>query len=162
MRKAVHRTIFLFIILLVLGVTSAEAIVAIPEFSLSSVVDGTPITSESYKDKVVLITFFATWCKPCMKEIKVLKQLHKELGPRGFSVVALSIDEGGPGMVAKLVELREINYPVAMATRSTVQDFGNFSAVPTSFLVNRKGHVVRSYTGFLPHKRIAKVIEDLL
>lgn len=159
---SVKRVVCCLVILIFLTGGVACAIEPMPEFSLSSVVDDSPVTSENYKDKVVLITFFATWCTPCMQEIDILKELHKELNDRGFSVVALSIDEGGSGIVRKLVELRQINYPVAMATRDTVKDFGDFSGIPKSFLVNRMGHVVKSYTGFLPHKRILHDIEELL
>ncbi len=162
MQKILHTVIFHLIFILSMVVSPAGATVAMPEFSLSSVVDGTPITSDSYKEKVLLVTFFATWCKPCMQEVVILKQLQSDLGPRGFSVVALSIDEAGPGIVSKLVKIRQINYPVAMATRAIIHDFGDFSGIPTSFLVNRQGHVVRSYTGFISPKRITQDIKALL
>ena len=101
MQRILHTIIYHLIFILVMAVSPAGATVAMPAFSLSSVVDGTAITSDSYKEKVLLVTFFATWCKPCMQEVAIFKQLQRDLGPRGFSVVALSIDEGGPGIVSK-------------------------------------------------------------
>ncbi len=140
----------------------ANAVVAMPEFSLSSVVNGKTVNSESFKGKVLLITFFATWCPPCRQEIPNLIQLHKDLGPQGFSVIGLSVDEGGPKIVAKLVEQEKINYPVLMADRSTARSFGGIAGIPTSFLVNRKGNVVKKYPGFVPHSLLEKDIKAVL
>ncbi len=133
-----------------------------PEFSLPSAVDGKVVNSESFKGKVLLITFFATWCPPCRQEIPTLIQLHKDLGPRGFAVIGLSVDEGGPKVVAKLVEQEKINYPVLMADRSTARSFGGIAGIPTSFLINKKGHVVKKYPGFVPHTLLERDIKAVL
>ncbi len=140
----------------------ANAAVAMPEFSLPSVVDGNVVNSDSFKGKVLLITFFATWCPPCRQEIPTLIQLYKDLGPRGFAVIGLSVDEGGPKVVAKLVEQEKINYPVLMADRSTARSFGGIAGIPTSFLVNRKGHVVKKYSGFVTHQRLERDVKAVL
>jgi thiol-disulfide isomerase/thioredoxin len=138
------------------------AAVAMPQFSLSSVVDGTMVDSTSFKDQVLLVTFFATWCPPCRQEIPALKQLQEELGPRGFSVLALSVDEAGPRVVAQLVKQQKINYPVVMADRATADNFGGISTLPTSFLVNRQGHVVKTYAMFTPHVLLKRDIEAIM
>ncbi len=140
----------------------ANAATAMPEFSLPSAVDGKVVNSESFKGKVLLITFFATWCPPCRQEIPTLIQLHKDLGPRGFAVIGLSVDEGGPKVVAKLVEQEKINYPVLMADRSTARSFGGIAGIPTSFLINKKGHVVKKYPGFVPHTLLERDIKAVL
>ena len=147
---------------LLLGGTLAGAAVPMPEFSLSSAVDGKTVHSDSFKGKVLLVTFFATWCPPCRQEIPTLIQLHKDLGPKGFSVLGLSVDEGGGGIVAKLIEQEKINYPVLMSDSSTPNKFGGVAGIPTSFLVNRKGNVVKRYPGFVPHKLLQRDIEALL
>ena len=136
--------------------------VSMPEFSLPSVLDGKVVSSEDFKGKVLLITFFATWCPPCRQEIPTLVELQREYGPRGFSVIGLSVDEGGPRVVARLVRQAKINYPVLMADRATARAFGGIAGIPTSFLVNRKGHVVKKYPGYVPHNLLARDIEALL
>jgi len=140
----------------------ANAATAMPEFSLPSAVDGKVVNSGSFKGKVLLITFFATWCPPCRQEVPTLIQLHKDLGPRGFAVIGLSVDEGGPKVVAKLVEQEKINYPVLMADRSTARSFGGIAGIPTSFLINKKGHVVKKYPGFVPHALLERDIKAVL
>jgi len=140
----------------------AGTVVPMPQFSLSSVLDGKTVNSESLKGKALLITFFATWCPPCREEIPGLIRLQKELSGKGFSVIGLSVDEGGAGIVAKLVKSEKINYPVLLADRSTAHDFGGIAGIPTSFLVNRKGNVVKKYPGFVPHSLLQRDIQSVL
>lgn len=159
-----HSILFFFCFLcLVLGLSSASyAAVSMPDFSLPTAVDGKVVSSESFKGKVMLVTFFATWCPPCRQEIPHLIQLHNEYGPKGFTVIGLSVDEGGIKVVSKLVNQAKINYPVLMADRATARAFGGIGGIPTSFLVNKKGHVVKKYPGFVPHSLLARDIEAVL
>jgi len=66
-----------------------------PPFSLPAVIDGSVVDSERYRGNALLITFFATWCPPCLQEIPTLKDLHAKFHQQGFTVVALAVDEGG-------------------------------------------------------------------
>jgi len=141
---------------------ASPAAVTLPEFALPSVTDGHVVSSEDFKGKVMLITFFATWCPPCRQEIPTLIELYREYGPKGFVVIGLSVDEGGPRVVARLVKQEKINYPVLMADRATTRAFGGIVGIPTSFLVNRKGHVVKKYPGYVPHGLLARDIEEIL
>lgn len=133
-----------------------------PPFSLPAALDGSVVTSEHYRGKTMLVTFFATWCPPCLQEIPTLKELHSKFHQQDFVVVALSVDEGGPSAVAQLVRQASINYPVLMADKRTAQDFGNIVALPTTFLVNKSGHVVKKYPGFVPRNMLEKDIESVL
>lgn len=149
-------------LILLLSSSLTCAATVLPQFSLPSVTDGKKVSSEDYKSKVLLITFFATWCPPCRQEIPTLKKLQGELGPEGFAVLGLSVDEGGSKIVKKLVDKEQINYPVLMADRSTANDFGGIAGIPTSFLVNRQGNVVKKYPGYVPHKLLERDIKALL
>ncbi|HEB50820.1 MAG TPA: TlpA family protein disulfide reductase [Desulfobulbus sp.] len=140
----------------------AGAAVNMPDFALPSALDGKVVKSSSFRGKAMLVTFFATWCPPCRQEIPTLKKLQEEYGDKGFSVIGLSVDEGGPKVVAKLIRKEAINYPVLMADRATANDFGGIAGIPTSFLINRKGHVVKRYPGYVPHALLVKDIESIL
>jgi thiol-disulfide isomerase/thioredoxin len=163
-KRIFHCVLFVCFSLLIVSSFSgrAGAAITMPEFSLPSAVDGKIIKSKSFEGKAMLITFFATWCPPCRQEIPTLIQVHKEYGPQGFAVIGLSVDEGGAKLVAKLVEQQKINYPVLMANRATAKDFGGVAGIPTSFLVNKKGHVVKKYPGFVPHALLERDIKAVL
>lgn len=141
---------------------TARATTRMPKFTLESVVDGSKVSSEVFSGKALLVTFFATWCPPCIEEIPTLINLHKTYGPDGFSVVALSVDQAGASEVKKMIDKRSINYPVLMADSQTMQNFGGVYGIPVSFLVNKKGNVVKKYTGYVAAQVLEKDIKSIL
>ncbi len=149
-------------LLFVLLPQSVSASKSMPSFSLPDVVTGDMVDSKDFDGKTLLVTFFATWCPPCMQEVPDLISLQKQYAEKGFSVVALSVDQGGMGVVKKLVEKRSINYPVLLADSSTARNFGGVVGIPTSFLVNSKGHVVKKYPGYVPHTILENDIKRIM
>jgi peroxiredoxin len=139
-----------------------SAATKMPSFALESVRDGKVIESSSFKGKVLLLTFFATWCPPCAQEVPVLNQLHEENKTSGFSVVGLSVDQQGPSVVSKFMKKKDIQYPVLMAEAKTTSDFGGVYGIPVAFLVNKSGNVVKKYTGYVQHTILEKDVKSLL
>jgi len=155
----------LFTLLLIGGFfidATADAATKMPAFSLPSAVDGKTVESHSFDGNVLLVTFFATWCSPCLQEIPILIELQNKFAEKGFSVVALSVDQGGPKAVSRLIDKADINYPVLMADSQTPQNFGGVFGIPTSFLVNQNGNVIKSYPGYVTHHVLEKDIKSLL
>ena len=133
-----------------------------PDFTLPSAVDGKDISSNDFKGKVLLVTFFATWCPPCIQEIPSLIRLQKDFSAKGFSVLGLSLDEGGSEIVNELVKNDNINYPVLMADRDVVSEFGGVTGIPTSFLVSHEGKMIRTYAGYVSHELLKQDIEEII
>lgn len=154
--------LFAGLLVLTLCVQSAAAASKMPSFALPDAVSGANVDSKRFAGKTLLVTFFATWCPPCMQEVPDLIKLQNKYASKGFSVVALSVDEGGPKAVKKLVEKRSINYPVLMADRSTARDFGGVVGIPTSFLVNSQGTVVKKYPGYVPSVVLENDIKKIM
>ncbi|MCF8056289.1 MAG: TlpA family protein disulfide reductase [Desulfocapsa sp.] len=154
--------LFAGFLMLMLFVQPASAISQMPSFVLTDAVSGDSIDSKQFAGKTLLITFFATWCPPCMQEIPDLIDLQSNYASKGFSVVALSMDQGGVGVVRKLVEKHSINYPVLMADDSTARDFGGVPGIPFSFLVNKKGQLVKKYPGYVPHVVLERDIKNVM
>jgi thiol-disulfide isomerase/thioredoxin len=144
------------------GAVVSQAATPMPSFSLESVRDGKIVDSDSFRGKVLLLTFFATWCPPCVEEVPTLIKLQNELADSGFSVVGLSVDQQGQASVAKFVDKRDINYPVLLAKSQTTRDFGGIYGIPVAFLVNKSGNVVKKYTGYVQHDILEKDIRNLL
>jgi peroxiredoxin len=144
------------------GAVVSQAATQMPSFSLQSVRDGKIVESDSFSGKVLLLTFFATWCPPCVEEVPILKKLQNDLADAGFSVIGLSVDQQGPASVAKFVDKRDINYPVLLAKSQTTRDFGGIYGIPVAFLVNKSGNVVKKYTGYIHHDILEKDIRSLL
>lgn len=143
-------------------VAHGDSLGKMPEFSLPSALDGKTVNSRDYEGKVLLVTFFATWCPPCRQEIPALIALQNDYGPKGFSVIGLSVDEKGPKVVVKMIEKDKINYPVQMAKGRTAKDFGGVIGIPTSFLVDRQGMIVKRYPGYVPKNLLENDINSIM
>ena len=134
----------------------------IPHFALPAAIDGTLIDSDEYDGRVRLINFFATWCPPCLEEVPTLIELDNKYNDKGFSVIGLSVDQGGREVVKKFVEKMKIHYSVLMADEAVSDAFGGVSGIPVSFLVARDGTMMRKYFGYVDHKVLEKDIKELL
>ena len=78
-----------------------------PAFALKDLA-GTEISTVTLRGRVVLLDFWATWCAPCRKSMPELQALHDKYSRRGFSVVGVSIDEGGSAKVKKYVASKKL------------------------------------------------------
>jgi len=142
--------------------TVAGATKTVPSFSLPSVPDKKPVDIMDYRGKVVLVTFWATWCGPCVQEIPSLISLNEEFGPQGFSVIGISMDQGGARVVKKMMDKTGINYTVAMGNSKVSRDFGGIFGIPTSFLIDRSGKILKRYTGYVSHDVLARDISKAI
>ena len=128
--------------------------------------DGTKLDLETLRRRgPVLIDFWATWCKPCEASIPELEALHRRYGPRGLTVIGVSVD--GPRNYAKVrpfVARHGITYPVVLDDDGRLQAGYQVRAMPTSVLVDTSGMVARVMQGFRPGEgqSLAKAIESLL
>jgi len=139
-----------FVCVLATGVL-VQAAPKVPGFILQSVPEKKEINIKDYRGKVVLVTFWATWCGPCVQEIPALKSLQEVYGPQGFSVLGIAMDQGGARIVEKMMKKTKINYPVVMGNNEVSRAFGGIFGIPASFLVDRSGDVVKRYTGWVSH-----------
>ena len=134
-----------------------------PSFAVMDL-DGKTITNKALQGRVVLLDFWATWCVPCRRSMPGLQALHDKYSDRGFSVVGVSIDEGGPAKVKKFVQSKKVRYPIAMDSATTpAWDAFRVKAVPAAFLIDRDGRIVAQWTGAAPdEKELEAKLEELL
>ncbi|MDY7231481.1 TlpA family protein disulfide reductase [Hyalangium rubrum] len=115
--------------------------------------------------QVVLVTFFATWCFPCVAEIPTLQALQRDYGPRGFRVVAVGMDLDGKRVLAPFAEHYELNYPVLLASESIIAGqsaFGPIRSMPMAVILDRQGRAVSAWQGVASHEDVAKEVEKAL
>lgn len=128
-----------------------------PAFTLTSV-DGVPVSLDDYAGDVVLLDFWATWCGPCRMAIPHLIELQDELGPEGFQIVGISVDQAAASAVGAFAQRAGINYPVVMGTSHVQQAYGGIRSIPTAFLVDRDGYVVKMIRGYRTKEQMAAEI----
>lgn len=108
------------------------------------------------KNKIAFLNFWATWCPPCRNEIPDIIKLQKELASKNFVVFGVALQrEKTAAEAAKKVEefatQKSINYINFVGDAAVIKDlttlFGGISAVPTTFITNKKGEVVKKIIG---------------
>jgi len=123
--------------------------------------DGTRITLKSFRGKVVLLNFWATWCAPCEIEMPVLSAWQQQYGPRGFQVIGISMDDDAAPVRKLLVKLKT-NYPIAMGDAKLGQQYGDVMGLPLSFLIDREGVVRARFQGETDLKTIEEGFKNML
>jgi thiol-disulfide isomerase/thioredoxin len=139
------------------AVNSASA----PSWKLQDL-DGRTVQSADFKDKVVILDFWATWCGPCRREIPGFIDLQKQYADKGLIVVGVSLDQGGASAVKSYTAKAGINYPVVLGDETIVRAFGGVEAIPTTFIIDRKGRIVNKHVGFVPKAEFETEIKPLL
>ena len=132
------------------------------QFRMPSLTDNAMLDSKQLEGQVLLVNFFATWCPPCIQEIPVFISLQNSFKQKGFSVVAFSMDVGDPLLVQKLIGKYGVNYPVLLTEPSIERSFGGVTGIPVSFLVNRKGEIVKKYLGYVEQGALEEEIVKML
>src|SRR5439155_14105578 len=129
--------------------SSGEDLRPVPQFSLPNL-DGKNVTFKDFANKVVVVDFWATWCGPCREEIPHLNKLYENYRGKGLVIVGISMDTEGPEVVKEFAKKFRMEYPVVMGDENVQQDFGGIVGLPTTFIIDRKGNIVKKYTGYQP------------
>jgi thiol-disulfide isomerase/thioredoxin len=116
-----------------------------PDFSLPDLT-GRPVTLSSYRSKVVLLDFWATWCGPCRDEIPRYIQLQNHYGDQGLQIIGISMDDSLDPVRAFYRDLH-MNYPVVMGGAKTGELYGGILGLPIAFVVGRDGRIVAKHIG---------------
>ena len=148
---------------------AAEALAA-PEVSFKNL-DGKNVDLSSYKGKVVLVNFWATWCEPCQIEIPWLIEMQQKYSSKGFTVLGVDVDEEGNKVVSAFAakelfmvngQKLPMNYPILRGDDAVADKFGGLLGYPTSFLISRDGKIVKKVQGLISYEEITSAIESQL
>ena len=115
-----------------------------------------------YKEKVVLLNFWATWCGPCEVEIPWFKEFEQTYKDRGFAVLGVSADEEGWPAVRPFMKALSMNYRVVLDDGKMPPPYKNIEALPTSYLIDRQGRIAVQHTGLVSKDTYKTGIEKLL
>ncbi len=96
-----------------------------------------------------------------MREVPSFIKAQQELSPRGLIILGMSLDTSS-APVQRFHQAHGINYPILIANQKTVDDFGGIIGVPTSFLVNRSGIIVKKYQGYIDKETLYRDVERVL
>lgn len=134
-----------------------------PDFQVRTP-DGSTLRLSDFKGKVVFLNFWATWCEPCREEMPSMERLHRAYKDRGLVVLAISLDVQGASVVKPFVKKFALTFPIGLDPKMAVRETYGVWAVPSTFLIDRKGkralfaNGAREWDGKAAHA----VVESLL
>lgn len=141
-----------------------------PDLTLQDL-NGNDVSLSSYRGKVVLVNFWATWCEPCRVEIPWLIELQQKYGDKGFVILGIALDEEGKSVVAPFVakERFDVNgtkepmsYQILIGNDDAADKFGGLFGYPTSILISKDGKQIKRITGIISPDEMTKLIESQL
>lgn len=117
-----------------------------PDFTLPDL-DGRTVSLSDYRGNVVVVNVWATWCPPCVDEMPSLEKLYREFKAESFAILAVSIDSAGVAAVAPFMKKHGLTFPALIDTQATIRTSYRTTGVPETFIVNKKGILVRKIIG---------------
>ena len=140
--------------------TSAYAQKA-PAFSLPG--NNKTINLEQLKGKVVYLDFWASWCDPCRKSFPWMNEIHSRYDNKKFTIVAVNLDSEKADAL-KFLKNMPANFDVAYDPEGQVADKYGLKAMPSSYLIDKKGALVSAHKGYREGdtNEIEKKINQLL
>lgn len=123
--------------------------------------DGGDMALEDMKGRVVLVDFWATWCKPCLETMPRLQELHGAYSDRGFDVWGVSIDEEKNRVrkIRRMVGKLEITYPIFVDAKETPAWYQfKVKAIPSMYLLDGESRIVAQWTGKIDYEELEREV----
>ncbi len=119
-----------------------------PDFRAVDLATGDTVSlRDRYRGAVTLVNIWATWCEPCRVEMPAMEKLYRALGPRGFRIAAVSIDEGDAIEVRNFGQGLGLSFDLLQDRSGRIQQVYQTTGVPESFLLDRRGVIVKRVIG---------------
>ena len=135
---------------------------AVPAVSYT-LLDGSKGSTEALRGKVVLVNFWATSCVTCVAEMPQIVSTYDKYKGQGYETVAVAMSYDPPAYVARFAETRKLPFGVAIDnTGEIARSFGDVQLTPTSYLINKRGEIVKRYVGAPDFAALHKLVEQLL
>ena len=128
-----------------------------------TLLDGSARSMADLKGKVTLVNFWATSCATCVAEMPMIVSTYEKYRARGYETIAVAMSYDPPSYVVNFAQTRKLPFPVAIDnTGSAAKAWGDIKLTPTTFLVNKKGDIVKRYVGQPDFGELHAHIERLL
>ncbi len=147
------------VLLVVLAISVGHAAEKAPDFSLRGI-DGKSYSLSQFSGEVVLLSFWATWCAPCLSEMPHLQSLHETYGSQGFTVLSINTDDvRSSSQVKPVVRSKGVDFPVLLDGESSVVTMYNpAKTLPYAVLIDQNLQIAKIHSGYTPGDEV--VLEE--
>jgi len=144
------------------GVYMSTGVAAAPA-STFVLLDGSRKSTDDLKGKVTLVNFWATSCVTCVGEMPKVVSTYQKYQAQGYDTLAVAMSYDPPAYVVNFAETRKLPFKVAIDnTGAVAKAWGDVQLTPTTYLVNKRGEIVKRYVGEPDFAELHKLIEKLL
>ena len=134
----------------------------LPDFSLPNL-DGSPWRAVEWRNKVLVLNFWATWCPPCREEMPAFARLQEEFADQGVQFVAIAIDDREP--VVDFIDTYGIEFPVLLGDTKAIElarRLGNhFGTLPYTVVARPGGEIVLRRPGEMDRAELLPLLQEL-
>jgi peroxiredoxin len=153
------RGVCAFVLVLTLAGCSGERA---PESSFV-LLDGSTLSAKQLQGKVALVNFWATSCTTCVAEMPELVATYQQYKDKGYETLAVAMSYDPPSYVVNFAQTRQLPFKVAIDnTGAVARAWGDVKLTPTTFLLNKRGEIVKRYVGTPNFPELHQLIEKLL
>jgi len=125
--------------------------------------DGSKIHSSQLKGKVTLVNFWATSCTTCVAEMPEVVATYQQYKDKGYDTLAVAMSYDPPSYVVNFAQTRQLPFKVAIDnTGAAAKAWGDVKLTPTTYVVNKRGEIVKRYVGAPDFNELHRLIEKLL
>jgi thiol-disulfide isomerase/thioredoxin len=154
----------LFLVILPIGIRAQDKARLInPEFEVK-LFDNTIVRAGDFRDRVAVIDFWATWCKPCLAEVPDYNDFYRDYKDKGVVFLALAIDSGKEEKCLEAAKRFKMEYPAGAPSKKEIKTIGKIRTFPTTWIIGPKGRIVREFVGVVSGKQeaIREIVDQLL
>lgn len=142
---------FILLIPLIFAFADEGEVIDAPDFTLEDVDGNTVCLDSLLADGPVFMSFWALWCKMCIKELDALKPYFAEFDSMGINLLAISVDKArSVPQVKPFAKSHKWKYIVVMDPEDILRDLYNVQAMPSSFIINQDKQIVFTHMGYKP------------
>ena len=125
--------------------------------------DGSSKTTADLKGRVTLVNFWATSCTTCVAEMPRIVATHDKYGALGYDTMAVAMSYDPPSYVVNFAQTRKLPFQVAIDNTCPIaKAWGDVQLTPTTYVVNKRGEIVKRYVGEPNFTELHLLIEKLL
>lgn len=153
----------LLIVLITLSLCAKESTKKAPDFTIRNLKGKNYTLSKNTGKGLVIINFWATWCLPCVEEMKELKRIKNQNSNLNIEYLSISIDDAKTATKVKsVVRTRKYPFTILLDPNQKVYKKYHSTGVPHLFLIDKKGNIVYSHNGYRKgdEKELEKLIKE--